>query len=195
MNLPGGQNINRVFLECLPCLPCSWELGCSVGSCTHSGWGLACLKSVSPAPVMFPGVLQARSTGQSKQGCSSQALSSPRETLVISAFLWGSQLGQGFLDPQHMVPGSVVPLPHCPRVRELALPTAELRECPEKGDLNRNILQTSSCRQKNSRNTTEPMDSVRMTHSGQIGSQNPLNILSFPGCMHSIYLVVGAGVQ
>lgn len=148
---------------------------CSVGSCTPTAWALASLKSGSAAPVVFPGVPQARSTGQGKQGCSSQALSSPRGTPVISAFFWGTQLGQWFL--QHMVPGPgvplshcpIVPLSHCPRVRELGLPTAELRVSRERRSKHEHptdlILQSS--------NTMEPMDSIRMNHPGQIGSQTP----------------------
>lgn len=43
MNLPVGQNMNRVFLKCLPYLPCSRKLDCNVGRRTHPGWSLACL--------------------------------------------------------------------------------------------------------------------------------------------------------
>lgn len=128
----------------------------------------------------------------------------PPEKLVIPAFVLLQQLAQWFLHLQHIVLGSdvplshypVVPLSHCPRVRDLGLPTAELsKERRSKHEHPIALIPRSPSRTKTSRNTMEPMDSIRMNHPRQTGSQNLLNFLSFPCCMHSICPVVGAGAQ
>lgn len=114
------------------------------------------------------------------------------EKLLISAFELLQLLGQWFLGLQHIVPGSVVPLSHCPRVRELGLPAAELSwERRSKHEHPTYLIPRSPSRKKHH----EPMNSNRMNHPGQIGSQKPLNFLSFPCCMRNIYPMVGAGVQ
>lgn len=129
--------------------------------------------------------------GHSKQGCSSPALSSLRETLVISA----SELLQQLFGVPRLVSASwscstlshcpiiplshcpIVPLSHCPRVRELGLPTAGLTKCPGKGDPIMNILQSSSQGHPTERKMAEtpwnPWIQSGRAIQARLGVQNP----------------------
>lgn len=190
MNLPGGQNINRVFLKCLPCLPCSWELDCSVGSCTHTGWGLPCLKPQSPAPVAGSSPGQEHRSRRvtanraapvlpcppSEKPSLSQPLNCSSSSLGCPA--WSVLPGPAAHCP--IVPLShcpIVPLSHCPRVRELGLPTAGLTKCPGKGDPTMNILQSSSQGHPTERKMAEtpwnPWIQSGRAIQARLGVQNP----------------------